>query len=72
MKATITYTLPEETEAFVDAQNGVKYKIILESVARELRNKIKYSDGLAQEQQQCYEEIRDLVFALLEEENLHL
>lgn len=43
MKATLTFTLPEEREEYENAYHGVRYRIALEDLAREFRNKVKYA-----------------------------
>ncbi len=46
MIATITFTLPEESEAYTDAQRGTAYRRALQDFLEELRNNDKYlEDG---------------------------
>jgi hypothetical protein len=44
MKGILSFNLPEETEDFKLAQDGWKYKAILEEVDNELRKMFKYED----------------------------
>lgn len=44
MKAILEYSLPEETEEYTYAMNGMRYSIVLEDLDNWLRAKYKYED----------------------------
>lgn len=67
MKAVLEFDLPEESEAFKDAQKGTQYAAILEELDQYLRGVIKYHD-LPEEITAIYQEIRDKLSELRDDE----
>ena len=70
-QATLTYNLPEETEEFDTARNGSKYQMVLHDLDQALRSKLKYEEH-SEEAQKCYQEVRDKLHELLNEEGVQL
>lgn len=66
MKATLEFSLPEEVYEFTVAQQGYKWKSIVEDIDEHLRKKIKYED-LPKSKQDVYQEIRDYLTQLRNE-----
>lgn len=65
MKGVLEFNLPEETQEFELAQNGIHYSIVLDDLDLYLRNKIKYGgDSITEEQMAVYEEIRKELWTL--------
>ena len=58
MKATLSYTLPEENEEFENARKGWNYQNTLYELDQYLRSKLKYEE-LTETQQIIYQEVRD-------------
>jgi hypothetical protein len=71
MKATLTFTLPEEQEAFELAVSASKLRGILTGLDEHLRGRVKYAD-LTEEQAESYEGIRDHLHALLQDQDVKL
>lgn len=44
MKATLEFTLPDESAEYNDAMRGVRYRIAIQDCLNELRSKLKYGD----------------------------
>lgn len=71
MKATLTFTLPEEQHEYMNAVNGAKMHSILWEFDQWLRAKLKYGD-LDEGQYKAYEASRTELRILLAEENIDL
>lgn len=71
MKAVLKYNLPEDNYEFNNAINGTKLRGILEDVDTYLRNKLKY-ESLTEDQNDIYQDVRDYLYNLLDEENIRL
>ena len=71
MKATITFTLPEEEEEYRNAIEGAKMRVILWDVDQFLRAKMKYEE-LSDGQYDAFKETREHLRRLLIEENIDL
>ena len=71
MKATITFTLPEEEEEYRNAIEGAKMRAILWDVDQFLRAKMKYEE-LSDGQYDAFKETREHLRRLLIEENIDL
>lgn len=71
MKAVLKYNLPEDNYEFNNAINGTKLRCILEDVDTYLRNKLKY-ESLTEDQNDIYQDVRDYLYNLLDEENIRL
>lgn len=69
--ATLKYDLsdPADREAFGVAYEGERYRNLLYTLARDLRNKLKYHD-LNEEVQKELEEIQAILFDGLQEEGI--
>lgn len=70
MKANLEFNLPEEQEDFDTCCNARKYYCVLWDLDQELRSKIKYDEKLNDEQYKIYEEIREKLHELLNEQNI--
>ncbi len=70
MLAKLEYTLPEEQEEFDVAHNGWKYKLILNELDNNLRNKLKYTENISDEEFSIYEKIREELHNLTLEHNI--
>lgn len=71
MKATITFTLPEEEHEYRNAVEGAKMRSILWEIDKWLRAKLKYEE-LSDEQYDAFKETREELLKLLIEENVDL
>jgi hypothetical protein len=71
MKATITFTLPEENHEYRNAIEGEKMRVILWDVDQFLRAKMKYEE-LSDGQYDAFKETREHLKRLLIEENIDL
>lgn len=71
MKAILEFQLPEETEEHKMALDGMKYSIVLHDLDNYLRNKLKYED-LSELQNEIYQEIRDKLYELSNEEGVEV
>ena len=71
MKATITFTLPEEEDEYINAIEGAKMRVILWDVDQFLRAKMKYEE-LSDGQYDAFKETREHLRRLLIEENIDL
>lgn len=71
MKATITFTLPEEEHEYRNAVEGAKMRSILWEIDQWLRTKLKYEE-LSDGQYDAYKATRDELIKLLIEENVDL
>ena len=71
MKATITFTLPEEEEEYRNAIEGAKMRAMLWDVDQFLRAKMKYEE-LSDGQYDAFKETREHLRRLLIEENIDL
>ena len=70
MKATIEFNLPEEQVEFNLAVNGNKWSFVAWKIDQELRNKIKYSESITEEQRDIYQEVRNLINEYMMEQGL--
>lgn len=68
-EAILKFNLPEEREDFEVALNGSTYKVILNTIDTELRNKLKYEE-VAQKEAEIYEYVRRMINDLESEYNL--
>jgi hypothetical protein len=69
MKATLEFDLPEAEAQLKNALDGGKWRAVVEDLAQELRNKIKYGE-LTQERADAYAEMRDYLYESMEDLNL--
>ena len=73
MKATLEFSLPENTEEFKDAQNGATWKGIVWSMDQWLRGYLKHGipEGMSYDENtlQC---VRDQLWQFIKDEELSL
>jgi hypothetical protein len=68
MKATLEFNLPDDNQEFELATKGLKFWSILWELDQELRAKTKYApDDLPQDKYDTYQEIRDYLHELMNE-----
>ena len=68
MKATLEFNLPYDNQEFELATKGLKFWSILWELDQELRAKTKYApDDLPQDKYDAYQEIRDYLHELMNE-----
>lgn len=72
MEAILKFNLPEEQEEFEYAVNGSKWASLVWNLDQELRNKIKYSENITEEQENVYREVKSMLYELMSEKNLTL
>ena len=73
MKAILEFNLPEEQEQFEDASNGWKWSHAMWTLDQFLRAKVKYaSDDAHEESIKAFEEAREELHRILNEENLEM
>lgn len=73
MKAILEFNLPEEQEYFEDASNGWKWQHAMWQLDQFLRTKVKYaSDDASEESINAFQEARDELHRILNEENLEM
>lgn len=72
MKATLSFSLPEEQEEYAYHKNGPKYHTVIWNVLNEFcRKKIKYeSDQHTEEYLKAVNDVRDFIAGELKEENV--
>jgi hypothetical protein len=71
MKATLTFSLPEEQHEYSNAVDGAKMRSALWELDQWLRAKLKYEE-LTDGQYDAFKETRDELRRLLIEENIDL
>lgn len=71
MKATLTFSLPEEEYEYSNAVEGAKMRSVLWDLDQWLRAKLKYED-LSDGKYDAFKETRDHLRSLLVEENIDL
>jgi hypothetical protein len=70
MEANLKFNLPEETEEFNTAINGINYKNALWELNQYLRNKSKYSSD--ENESEIAQSIKDELYRLMSENNVTL
>lgn len=71
MKATLEFNLPDDDQEFILANNALNFWRVLYDLDQELRTKTKYaSDDLPQDKYDAYQEIRDRIHELMNENNV--
>lgn len=71
MKAIIEYDLPDDELEFAIASNSLGWWRVLYDLDQHLRSKTKWSE-LTQEQYDVYEEVKDLLYNLMQENKVSL
>ena len=72
MKATLIFNLPHESQEFRTAIDGWKWKSALNELNEELRSKVKWDNNMSEEQREAYQQVREKIVAILNENNLRL
>ena len=72
MKATLEFNLPEDQPEFNTALQGSDWKHVCWQMDQYLRTKVKYDEGLTEEQHKVYEDMRDEFWRMMRENNVDL
>lgn len=73
MKAILEFNLPDDQQEYELANSGLSFWNVLWELDQELRTKTKYaSDGLPKDKYEAYQEIRDKLYELMNENNVNL
>lgn len=67
MKATLEFSLPEETEQHQLALNGWKYETAIDEYFNWIRAELKYNDQLTEEKAEWLEQARDKLVDIIRE-----
>lgn len=70
IRATLQFELPEDEELFQSAVDGFEYKMAIRELDDFIRNKLKYDDSLTTVRVGVYQEIRDKIYEILDDNNL--
>lgn len=68
---TISFNLPEEEEEFRDAQAASQWKMLICDLTSHIRTQLKHG-SISGEKYVALEEIRDLIWASIEERGLKM
>jgi D-ribose pyranose/furanose isomerase RbsD len=73
MKATLEFNLPDDQQEYDLANSGMSFWNVLYELDQNLRAKTKYaSDDLPQDKYDAYQEVRDMLHELMNENNISL
>jgi hypothetical protein len=72
MKAILEFNLPEDQPEFNNAIKGGDWKHVCWQMDQYLRKRVKYDDGLTEEQLEVYEDMRGEFWRMMKESNLDL
>jgi len=73
MKAILEFNLPDDQQEYDLANSGLSFWNVLWELDQELRTKTKYaSDDLSKDKYDAYQEIRDKLYELMNENNVNL
>lgn len=73
MKAILEFNLPDDQQDFDLAVNAMKFWHVLYELDQDLRSKTKYaSDDLPQDKYDAYQEVRDMLYELMSNNNVSL
>ncbi len=73
MKAILEFNLPDDQQDFELASNAMKFWSVLYELDQELRSKTKYApDDLPQDKYDAYQEVRDMLYELMRNQNISL
>jgi hypothetical protein len=72
MKAILEFNLPEDQPEFNTAIKGSDWKHVCWEMDQYLRKRVKYDDGLTEEQLEVYEDMRGEFWRMMKESNLDL
>jgi hypothetical protein len=71
MKATLKFTLPEESEEYQIAVEGIKWRAVVSDALEELRRERKYTD-ISEADLAYNEKISEKIYQLMRDQNLEL
>jgi len=66
LKATLTFTLPDDRDEFQDALEGGKFKASAHEFGEWLRQQLKYEEGWTPTQREAIERVRIEFYACFE------
>ena len=73
MKAILEFNLPDDQQDFNMAVNAMKFWSVLYELDQDLRSKTKYApDSLPQDKYDAYQEVRDMLYELMSNNNISL
>jgi hypothetical protein len=73
MKAILEFNLPDDQQDFNMAVNAMKFWNVLYELDQDLRSKTKYApDDLPQDKYDAYQEVRDMLYELMSNNNISL
>ena len=73
MKAILQFNLPDDQQEYDLANSGLSFWNVLWELDQELRTKTKYaSDDLSKDKYDAYQEIRDKLYELMNENNVNI
>jgi hypothetical protein len=72
MKAILEFSLPEDQPEFNNAIKGGDWKHVCWQMDQYLRKRVKYDEGLTEEQLEVYEDMRGEFWRMMKESNLDL
>ena len=72
MKAILEFNLPEDQPEFNTAIKGSDWKHVCWEMDQYLRKRVKYDEGLTEEQLEVYEDMRGEFWRMMKESNLDL
>ena len=70
MKAILEFNLPEDKHDFNNAIKGGDWKYVCWQMDQYLRKRVKYDEGLTEEQHEVYEDMRGELWRMMHENNL--
>jgi hypothetical protein len=71
MKATLEFTLPEESEEYQIAVDGMKWRGVVSEILEELRRERKYTE-ISETDTAYNEKISEKIWQLMRDQNLEL
>jgi hypothetical protein len=73
MKAILEFNLPDDQQEYDLANNALNFWRVVYELDQELRAKTKYApDDLPQDKYDAYQEVRDLLYELMRNNNVSL
>ena len=72
MNAILEFNLPEEEAEFTTALKGADWRNTCWDMDQYLRTKVKYDEGLTEEQREVYEDMRGEFWRMMKENNVDL
>ena len=72
MKAILEFSLPEDQPEFNNAIKGGDWKHVCWEMDQYLRKRVKYDEGLTEEQLEVYEDMRGEFWRMMKESNVDL